>query len=295
MAGFGNASAADWTAGSTSDPNRSERRMAKQETVRHYDAQYSQFASRLYGEIRSASFGEDIGQNGWLTADEHDIFISWLALATGSRLLDVASGSGGTTLRIARLTGATVQGIDIHPQAVAAAVAAAESQNLGDRATFRVGDAGQTLPFEDAVFDGLICIDAVNHLPDRAAVFHEWARVLRPGGRLVFTDPIVVTGPLTNAEIAVRASIGFFLFVPTAYDERLLDESGFDVVESVDRTENMAVMAHRWHEARAARSADLRSVEGDATFEGQQRFLETAARLAAERRLSRIAFRAIRR
>jgi hypothetical protein len=53
--------------------------------------------------------------------------------------------------------------------------------------------------------------------------------------------------------------------------------------------------AHRWHEARAARSTDLRSVEGDATFEGQQRFLETAARLAAERRLSRIAFRAIRR
>jgi hypothetical protein len=104
----------------------------------------------------------------------------------------------------------------------------------------------------------------------------------------------VVTGALTSAEIAVRASIGFFLFVPPGLDERLLRETGFEVTDVVDRTENMAKSAQRWHDARAARADDLRRIEGEETFEGQQTFLEVAARLASERRLSRIAYRAIR-
>jgi SAM-dependent methyltransferase len=263
-------------------------------SVRHYDAQYGQFASRLYAEVRATTFGEDIGQNGWLTADEHDLFIGWLALDSGSRLLDVASGSGRTTLRIARLAGCAVDGIDIHEQGVASATDAARDAGLADRATFRVADASRPLPFDDGAFDALICIDAINHLPDRGAVLHEWARVLRRGGRLVFTDPIVVTGPLTNEEIGIRSSIGFFLFVPPGYDELALADAGFEVTERENRTDNMARMAGRWREARADRERDLRAIEGDATFDGQQRFLEVASRLAAERRLSRFAFRAVR-
>jgi SAM-dependent methyltransferase len=264
-------------------------------SVRHYDAQYGQFASTLYADVRAAAFGEDIGQNGWLTAAEHDLFIEWLALDTNSRLLDVASGSGRTTLRIARLTGCTVHGIDIHEQGVASAMDAARDAGLAGRATFQHTDASRTLPFEEGAFDALICIDAINHLPDRQAVFREWARVLRPGGRLVFTDPIVVTGPLTNEEIALRSSIGCFLFVPPGYDEQALADASFELTDRADRTDNMAQMAARWRDARAARERDLRGIEGDATFEGQQRFLEVASRLAVERRLSRIAVRAVRR
>ncbi|HET9440125.1 MAG TPA: class I SAM-dependent methyltransferase [Longimicrobiales bacterium] len=268
--------------------------MQEQQAVRLYDAQYGQFASDLYAQIRTDAFGEDIGQNGWLTADEHDLFIQWLDPDPASHLLDVASGSGGTTLRIARLTGCKVQGIDIHPEGVSAANEAARMQNLSGRASFEVGDASKPLRFADASFDGLICIDAVNHLPERRSVFAEWARLLAPGGRLVFTDPIVVTGALTNVEIAIRASIGFFLFVPPGLDEELLRDTGFEPTDVVDRTENMAKSAQQWHDARAARADDLRRIEGEETFAGQQKFLDVAARLAAERRLSRIAYRAIR-
>jgi hypothetical protein len=113
--------------------------------------------------------------------------------------------------------------------------------------------------------------------------------VLEPGGRLLFTDPIVLTGPITNAEAAIRASIGLFVFVPRGANEALVEEAGFTIERVADRTENMAQNAAGWLAARARREKDLRTIEGDATFEGQQRFLATAATLARERRLSRFA------
>src|SRR5688500_13913755 len=48
---------------------------------------------------------------------------------------------------------------------------------------------------------------------------------------------------------------------------RLLQQAGFDVLEVVDRTENMAVMAQRRYSAREVRAEDLRRIEGDGTFE----------------------------
>src|SRR6266550_4659240 len=51
--------------------------------VRHYDASYGNFQSDLYAEIRREAFGDDIGQNSWLTAAELDTFVAWLDLAPG--------------------------------------------------------------------------------------------------------------------------------------------------------------------------------------------------------------------
>jgi hypothetical protein len=62
----------------------------------------------------------------------------------------------------------------------------------------------------------------------------------RPGGRALFTDPCVVTGQLTNEELRVRSSIGFFLFTPLGHNERLLAEAGFVVREVRDVTEGAA-------------------------------------------------------
>jgi SAM-dependent methyltransferase len=263
--------------------------------VDHYSATYEQFTTSVYADVRAQAFLDDIGQTGWLTAAEHDQFLSWLGLGGGHRLLDVACGSGGPTLRAARITGCQVDGIDIHQDAVRTARGQAAEAGLSERATFQVVDAGRALPFADGTFDAVICVDAINHLPDRVQRLTEWRRVLRAGGRVVFTDPIVVTGPLTNEEIAVRSSIGFFLFVPPSFDEDALTSAGFELIIMEDHTENMASMASRWHRARAARTADLRRIEGDARFEGQQRFFEVAARLAGERRLSRFAYCARRR
>lgn len=254
----------------------------------HYDANYGNFQTELYAQIRREGFGEDIGQNSWLTSDEQDRFLEWLDLSPGKSLLDVACGAGGPALRIAATTGCSVAGIDVHKQAVTTASLLAAQRGLLERAEFRVTDATRPLPFSDATFDAITCIDAINHFPDRTFVIADWARLLKPGGRLLFTDPITVTGALTNAEIAVRSSAGFYLFVPHGYDESAIAPCGLRLLVCEDVTENMATEARC--AARAARSAALREIEGDQAYDGQQEFLAIAARVAREGRLSRFLY-----
>lgn len=255
-----------------------------------YGASYGDFSSSLYAGIREEVFDQDLGQTGWMTADEQDRYLSWLDLHDSAKLLDVACGSGGPTLRLVRETGASVVGIDVHEQGIEAARQQTADARLEARATFEVVDASGRLPFPDESFAALVCIDAVNHLPDRVSVLSEWYRVLEPEGRLVYTDPIVVTGALSDEEMRIRSSIGFYLFVSEGFNERLLQETGFELREVEDRTGNMARMGRRWFEERSEREVDLREVEGDASFDGQQAFFRTTAELAEERRLSRFVY-----
>jgi SAM-dependent methyltransferase len=256
----------------------------------HYNVNYGNFQAELYAQIRHEAFGEDIGQNSWHTADEQDRFLAWLELAPGQTLLDVACGAGGPALRIAARTGCSVAGIDIHEQVVKTARALAGERGLAERAEFRAADAGGVLPFPDASFDAITCIDAINHLPDRPRLIAEWVRLLKPGGRLLFTDPITVTGPLTNAEMTVRTSAGFYLLVPHGYDERTIVQCGLRLLVCEDVTRNMATFAEARCAARASRSEALRQIEGDRTFEDEQDFLAVAARVAREGRLSRFVY-----
>jgi len=255
-----------------------------------YNANYGNFQSLLYEQIRQEAFGEDIGQNSWLTADELDRFLPWLDLSPGKTLLDVACGAGGPALRIAAATGCSVVGVDVHEQAVTTAISIAAQRGLSQPAEFRTADATKALPFPDATFEAIICIDAINHFPDRSSVIADWARLLKPGGRLLFTDPITLTGPLTNSEIALRSSAGFYLFVPHGYDQRLIGQCGLHLMTCEDLTANMAKVAEARHAARASRSAALREIEGVQAYDGQQEFLAVAARVAREGRLSRFLY-----
>jgi 2-polyprenyl-3-methyl-5-hydroxy-6-metoxy-1,4-benzoquinol methylase len=255
-----------------------------------YDTNYGNFQTELYEQIRREAFGEDIGQNSWITASEQDKFLTWLELSPGKALLDVACGAGGPALRIAAKTGCSVVGIDVHEQGISTARSLTALRGLSRTAEFLVVNAAEPLPFSDGSFDAITCIDAINHFSDRRDVIAGWARVLKPGGRLLFTDPITVTGPLTNAEIAARSSASYYLFVPHGYDESILAQCGLRVLVCENVTRNMAEIAERRRAARSSRSVALREIEGDQAFERQQEFLTVAACIAQEGRLSRFAY-----
>jgi 2-polyprenyl-3-methyl-5-hydroxy-6-metoxy-1,4-benzoquinol methylase len=256
----------------------------------HYDANYKNFQADLYADIRQEAFGEDIGQNSWLTADEQDTFLKWLNLTNAETLLDVACGAGGPALRIAAITGCSVLGIDAHEDAIAAAQSLAAERNLSDRVQFQTMDATAPLPFPDSSFHAITCIDAINHFPERPRIIADWTRLLKPGGRLLFTDPVTVTGSLTNSELAVRSSAGFYLFVPDGYDENVISQCGLQLVTREDATGNTAKIAEARHAARASKHAALSKIEGEQAFDRQQQFLAMTAGLAREGRLSRFMY-----
>ncbi|WP_435111961.1 class I SAM-dependent methyltransferase [Nocardiopsis synnemataformans] len=153
-----------------------------------------------------------------------------LALAPDSRVLDVASGPGATARLLATEYGARVDGVDLGRTTLETARAATERSGLTDRVRFHEGDA-ERLPFAAGAFDALVCECALCTFPGKAAAAAEFARVLRPGGRVGITDVTVAEGGLPD-ELAGIA--GWVACIADARSEEgyrvLLEGAGLRVV-----------------------------------------------------------------
>jgi SAM-dependent methyltransferase len=255
-----------------------------------YDTSYRHFAAAAEAAVRAETYGEDLGQSSWLTADEWRAYIARLAPAPSAHVLEVGSGSGGPAVYLARHAGCRVTGVDVNAHGVANAEALAREAGLDGRVGFQALDASRPLPFADGAFDAVVSNDAMCHIADRGAVLRDWCRVLRPGGRMLFTDAMVVTGAVSDAELAARSSIGRYFFVPPGLNERLIAEAGFALLDAEDATGNAERVAARWRDARARHRDALVAGEGEANFAGLQAFLACVHTLSAERRLSRFAY-----
>jgi SAM-dependent methyltransferase len=176
------------------------------------------------------------------------VFDRWLGEATelmldlagvheGSRVLDVAAGSGGQSIAAAR-RGATVLATDISSNILDEALAAARAAGVAN-VTTRVMD-GELLDVEPGTFDAAISRLGLMYLPDKQAALAQAAAALRPGGRyaaLVFAEPernrffsVPISIIRTNAELPPPApgSPGPFSAVGLG---DLLEAAGFSDVD----------------------------------------------------------------
>ena len=197
------------------------------ETVNLYDNVYGDFGGRAEAAVRHDAFGEDIGQSSWMTAAAWLRFADQVQVREHSHVLEVGSGSGGPAVYLAAARGCRVTGVDVNEHGVRNGRQLAAARGLADRVTFQRWTPSQPLPFPAATFDAVLSNDAMCHIANRLEVLAEWHRVLRPGGRMLFTDAMIVTGLVSHEELAVRSSIGFYLFVPPGENERLIDRAGF--------------------------------------------------------------------
>ncbi|WP_405577360.1 methyltransferase domain-containing protein [Streptomyces sp. NBC_01092] len=129
-----------------------------------------------------------------------------LSLTPQSRVLDVASGRGTTALLLADAYGVRVDGVDYSPANTALAQGAAAATGLTEQVAFTTGDAEQ-LPYPDGTFDAVVCECALCTFPDKAKAAAEFARVLKPGGRVGITDVTTALDRLPSELTTLAARI----------------------------------------------------------------------------------------
>lgn len=186
----------------------------------------------------------------------------------GWRVLDVASGGGGTARLLASELGAEVTGVELSPEAIAAARREAETAGLSDRVRFVEGNA-DALPVTSAAFDAVVCECALCLFPGKAQAVAEMRRALRPGGAVAIAD---VTAELEDLPASLRgaaarvACIGEAL--PSDGYPALLRNAGLDLVATESHDGALAALAERV-EARLRVARMLLTADGSADLIGE--------------------------
>ncbi len=120
--------------------------------------------------------------------------LSWLAARPGEAILDVGCGDGAYTSQVSR-TGARVLGIDIHPHWLPFA----QRYRSSERCTFSFMNA-EEMDLPEESFDKVMSLCVVEHFGRDETVLRNIARVLKPGGRFVFSADSLSNPGITDAE-----------------------------------------------------------------------------------------------
>ena len=147
----------------------------------------------------------------------------------GKRLLDIGSGLGGVDILLATTHAAgEVVGVDVEPQLVDSARTLIAAKGLQERVTFQLVEPG-ALPLPDASFDIVFSKDAMLHIEDKAALYAEVLRVLKPGGWFTATDWLWSDGAAESPVVDAWLSKGplKFKFTPPAEALRAMIYAGF--------------------------------------------------------------------
>ena len=155
----------------------------------------------------------------------------------GCRVLDIGAALGAVSIALVRDHGAgSVVGVDIDPGLLAQMARRVADAGLSDRIETRLVEPGP-LPFPDASFDVVFSKDSIVQIPDKAALFAEVHRVLRPGGRFIASDWLRGGTGAYSAEM-----LEYFRLEGLAYSMATLEESaallrhvGFSDVRVRDR------------------------------------------------------------
>jgi SAM-dependent methyltransferase len=188
-------------------------------------------------------------------------------LKPGEIVLDLGSGAGFDCFLAARQVGpdGLVVGIDMTTEMIAKAKANALTAGL-DNVEFRLGEI-EALPVADGSVDAIISNCVINLSPDKARVFREAFRVLRPGGRLAVSD-MVATAPLPDE---LKGDLHLYSCCiggasPIAEIESALAAAGFAEIRIAPKDESREIVRD-WAPGRGAEdlvvSASIQAIKPD--------------------------------
>ncbi len=187
--------------------------------------------------------------------EANDILAAKAGIRRGHRVLDVCSGMGGPARYFAHRIGCRVTGLDLTRSRYDSAIRLTQLAQLGRLVDFRLGDA-LNMPFEDASFDVVIGQEAWCHVPDKARLIAECARVVKPGGAIAFTD-ILGRDPLQAGELQrMQEGMPFPTLETLDGYASLLTQNGCTVTQLDD-------LSRHWAQILVQRLAMYRSLESD--------------------------------
>lgn len=215
---------------------------AAQTAKDYYD---SEDANAFYAEIWG---GEDI-HVGLYESDNEDIaqasartvrhMASKLDLKPGAKVIDIGSGYGGAARYLARETGAHVTCLNVSEKENARNRRMTEEQGLEGKIEIAHG-VFEDIPFPDKSFDVVWSQEALLHSGDRKRVLKEVARVLKPGGDFIFTDPMQATTSHDTSEYQpIYDRIHLSDMESMEFYKTTLEDLGFDTVEIEDLTHQL--------------------------------------------------------
>lgn len=226
-------------------------------------------------------FPHDQDHYGGLAAN--DALAARAGITAGSRVADFCAGLGGPARYLAHCYDADVTGIELTPARVKGAAQLTQLVGLQDRVRVFEGDV-MKVPLLDASLDAVVSQEAFLHVPDKARALAEAWRILKPGGRLAFTDWISHRAlSATDAELMWQGMAVTNLYDLDTY-RALIEHAGFEVTAVEDLTADWAAILKirlaMYIKLRAEAQAAGTASGHDAFYESYVRFVELVSQAA---------------
>jgi ubiquinone/menaquinone biosynthesis C-methylase UbiE len=186
-------------------------------------------------------------------------------IVAASRALDLCAGLGGPARFLASRRGCRMVALELNAGRAAGSARLTRRVDLGRRVSTVRGDA-QRLPFADASFDACISQEALLHIPDKAAVLAGCHRVLRPGGRLAFTDWIAHPRLADREREQLREWMAATALQTLAGYRLLVGRAGFKWVEAEDLTPQWRTILRQRRAAYRGQHHDTAARLGEARY-----------------------------
>jgi sarcosine/dimethylglycine N-methyltransferase len=184
-------------------------------------------------------FAHDQDHYGGLAAN--DALAAAARIDSASRVADFCAGLGGPARYLAHRYGADVTGIELTPARVAGASELTRLVGLEGRVRVLEGNV-MDVPLPDAGMDAVVSQEALLHVPDKGRALAEAFRLLKPGGRLAFTD-WTAPAPLSEADADLLwRGMAVQTLQSVAGYRALLERAGFRVVAIDDLTAEWGVI-----------------------------------------------------
>lgn len=174
-----------------------------------------------------------------------------LKLRAGDEALDVGSGLGGPSRQLAATYGCHVTGIDLTEEYCAVATALAARAGLSDRVRYLPGSA-LAMPFAGGAFDAAVTQHVAMNIPDKAALYREVARVLKPGGKFGIYDLLQGEGGPAHFPVPWAREPSTSFLADEEEMRALLPAAGFEIVSWSDTSE----AGREWFKAFGQRMAE---------------------------------------